>query len=120
MVNKDQLDQSPEGQQVLALLAANFSADQFQPALTLIEQRYTEDQTVWDHASHRLRQQGWPRRTSRPQGLRPGRPRLLLAPAGRSGRQSGAYRLCRQEPATESTVASRRTRLAPGDRRLFS
>jgi hypothetical protein len=48
MVNKDQLDQTSEGQQVLALLAKNFTADQFQPALTLIEQWYTEDETVWD------------------------------------------------------------------------
>jgi hypothetical protein len=48
MVNKDQLDQTGEGQQVLALLAKHFTADQFQPALTLIEQRYTEDETVWD------------------------------------------------------------------------
>jgi len=48
MVNKDQLDQSTEGKEVLALLAKHFTAEQFQPALTLIEQRYTEDQTVWD------------------------------------------------------------------------
>ena len=48
MVNKDQLDQSPEGKEVLALLAKHFTAEQFQPALTLIEQRYTDDQTVWD------------------------------------------------------------------------
>lgn len=48
MVNKDQLDQTSEGQQVLALLAKNFAAEQFQPALTLIEQWYTEDETVWD------------------------------------------------------------------------
>jgi hypothetical protein len=48
MVNKDQLDQSPEGKQVLALLTEHFTADQFQPALTLIEQRFTDDQTVWD------------------------------------------------------------------------
>jgi hypothetical protein len=48
MVNKDQLEQTNEGQQVLALLAKHFTAEQFQPALTLIEQRYTEDETVWD------------------------------------------------------------------------
>ena len=48
MVNKDQLDQTPEGKEVLALMAKHFSEEQFQPALTLIEQRYTEDQTVWD------------------------------------------------------------------------
>jgi hypothetical protein len=48
MVNKDQLEQTGEGQQVLALMAKNFTAEQFQPALTLIEQRYTEDETVWD------------------------------------------------------------------------
>jgi hypothetical protein len=48
MVNKDQLDQTSEGKQVLAFLAKNFTAEQFQPALTLIEQRYTEDLTVWD------------------------------------------------------------------------
>jgi hypothetical protein len=68
MVNKDQLDQTPEGKEVLALLAKHFSAEQFQPALTLIEQRYTDDQTVWDaelnheskwpflktHSAHRL------------------------------------------------------------------
>src|ERR1017187_5182757 len=48
MVNKDQLEQTSEGQQVLALLAENFTAEQFQPALTLIEQWYTEDETVWD------------------------------------------------------------------------
>jgi hypothetical protein len=48
MTNKDQLDQTSEGHQVLALMAENFSAEQFQPALTLIEQRYTEDLTVWD------------------------------------------------------------------------
>ena len=41
MVNKDQLDQTEEGRQVLALMAESFSAEQFQPALTLIEQRYT-------------------------------------------------------------------------------
>ena len=50
MVNKDQLDQTREGQQVLALLAKHFTAEQFQPALTLIEQWYTEDETVWDAA----------------------------------------------------------------------
>src|SRR5579859_1476311 len=68
MVNKDQLDQTSEGQQVLALLTKHFSAEQFQPALTLIEQWYTEDETVWDaelnsdsklpflktHSAHRL------------------------------------------------------------------
>jgi hypothetical protein len=68
MVNKDQLDQTGEGQQVLALMAKHFTAEQFQPALTLIEQWYTEDQTVWDaelnresklpflktHSAHRL------------------------------------------------------------------
>ena len=48
MVNKDQLEQTSEGQQVLAFMAKNFTAEQFQPALTLIEQRYTEDLTVWD------------------------------------------------------------------------
>ena len=48
MVNKDQLDQTGEGKEVLALLAKHFTAEQFQPALTLIEQRYTDDQTVWD------------------------------------------------------------------------
>ena len=48
MVNKDQLDQTREGKEVLALLAKHFTAEQFQPALTLIEQRYTDDQTVWD------------------------------------------------------------------------
>ena len=48
MVNKDQLEQTSEGRQVLALMAKNFTAEQFQPALTLIEQRYTEDLTVWD------------------------------------------------------------------------
>lgn len=48
MVNKDQLDQTPEGKEVLALLAKHFTAEQFQPALTLIEQRYVENQTVWD------------------------------------------------------------------------
>jgi hypothetical protein len=48
MVNKDQLDQTSEGKEVLALLARNFTAEQFQPALTLIEQWYTEDETVWD------------------------------------------------------------------------
>jgi hypothetical protein len=48
MVNKDQLDQTGEGKQVLALMAEKFTAEQFQPALTLIEQRYTEDETVWD------------------------------------------------------------------------
>jgi hypothetical protein len=68
MVNKDQLDQTGEGQQVLALMTKHFTAEQFQPALTLIEQWYTEDQTVWDaelnsdgklpflktHSAHRL------------------------------------------------------------------
>ena len=48
MVNKDQLEQTSEGQQVLAFMAKSFTAEQFQPALTLIEQRYTEDLTVWD------------------------------------------------------------------------
>jgi hypothetical protein len=48
MINKDQLDQSGEGRQVLALMAENFDEEMFQPALTLIEQRYTEDLTVWD------------------------------------------------------------------------
>src|ERR1017187_548740 len=48
MVNKDQLDQTSEDQQVLALMAKNFTDEQFQSALTLIEQRYTEDLTVWD------------------------------------------------------------------------
>jgi len=48
MVNKDQLEQTNEGQQVLALMAEHFSEEQFQPALTLIEQLFTEDQTVWD------------------------------------------------------------------------
>jgi hypothetical protein len=68
MVNKDQLDQTGEGKQVLALMAEHFTVEQFQPALTLIEQRYTEDETVWDadlnhdgnlpflktHSAHRL------------------------------------------------------------------
>ena len=68
MVNKDQLDQTSEGQQVLALMAKHFTAEQFQPALTLIEQRYTEDEAVWNaelnsdsklpflktHSAHRL------------------------------------------------------------------
>ena len=48
MVNKDQLEQTSEGKQVLALMAEHFTEEQFQPALTLIEQRYTEDLTVWD------------------------------------------------------------------------
>ena len=48
MVNKDQLEQTSEGKEVLALLAKNFAVEQFQPALTLIEQLYTEDETVWD------------------------------------------------------------------------
>jgi hypothetical protein len=48
MVNKDQLEQTSEGQEVLALMAKQFTAEQFQPALTLIEQWYTEDETVWD------------------------------------------------------------------------
>lgn len=48
MVNKDQLDQTSEGKEVLALLAKHFTEEQFQPALTLIEQRYTDDETVWD------------------------------------------------------------------------
>jgi hypothetical protein len=48
MTNKDQLDQTSEGHQVLALMAEHFTEEQFQPALTLIEQRYTEDLTVWD------------------------------------------------------------------------
>jgi hypothetical protein len=48
MVNKDQLDQTSEGKEVVALLRKHFPAEQFQPALTLIEQRYTDDQTVWD------------------------------------------------------------------------
>src|ERR1700679_1810571 len=48
MVNKDQLEQTEEGRRILALMAENFTAEQFQPALTLIEQRYTEDLTVWD------------------------------------------------------------------------
>lgn len=48
MVNKDQLEQTNEGKQVLALMAEHFTDEQFQPALTLIEQRYTEDLTVWD------------------------------------------------------------------------
>ena len=48
MVNKDQLEQTEEGRQVLALMAEHFTDEQFQPALTLIEQRYTEDLTVWD------------------------------------------------------------------------
>jgi hypothetical protein len=48
MVNKDQLEQTSEGKQVLALMAEHFTDEQFQPALTLIEQRYTEDLTVWD------------------------------------------------------------------------
>ena len=48
MVNKDQIEQTPEGKEVLALMATHFTEEQFQPALTLIQQRYTEDQTVWD------------------------------------------------------------------------
>ena len=48
MPDKDQLDQTGEGKEVLALLAKHFTAEQFQPALTLIQQWYTEDQTVWD------------------------------------------------------------------------
>ena len=48
MVNKDQLEQTPEGHQVLVLMASNFTDEEFQPALTLIEQLYIEDQTVWD------------------------------------------------------------------------
>ena len=48
MVNKDQLDQTSEGKEVLGLLEKNFTVEQFQPALTLIEQLYTEDETVWD------------------------------------------------------------------------
>jgi hypothetical protein len=48
MVNKDQLEQTGEGKQVVALLSEHFAAEQFQPALTLIEQWYTEDQTVWN------------------------------------------------------------------------
>ena len=48
MVNKDQLEQTSEGKQVLALMAEHFTDEQFQPALTLIEQLYTEDLTVWD------------------------------------------------------------------------
>jgi hypothetical protein len=48
MVNKDQLEQTSEGKQVLALMAEHFTDEQFQSALTLIEQRYTEDLTVWD------------------------------------------------------------------------
>jgi hypothetical protein len=48
MVNRDQLDVTPEGKEVLALMAKHFTEEQFQPALTLIEQRYAEDQTVWD------------------------------------------------------------------------
>src|SRR5712692_6679883 len=54
-------------------------------------------QSARHRACHRLRRQGWPRRTSRPQGLRTGRPRILLAQAGRCGRKGCAYRLCRQE-----------------------
>src|SRR6266702_2560660 len=37
------------------------------------------------------------RGASRPQGLRTGRSRILLAQAGRCRRQGCAYRLCRQE-----------------------
>ena len=48
MVNKDQLEQTSEGKHVLALMAEHFTEEQFQSALTLIEQRYTEDLTVWD------------------------------------------------------------------------
>ena len=48
MVNKDQLEQTSEGQEVLASMAMHFTAEQFQPALTLIEQWFTDDQTVWD------------------------------------------------------------------------
>ena len=43
MVNKDQ---ASEGQQVLAFMAKNFTAEQSQPALALIGQRYSEDQTL--------------------------------------------------------------------------
>lgn len=48
MVDKDQLEQTPEGKEVLALMAKHFSEEQFQHALTLIEQRYTEEQPIWD------------------------------------------------------------------------
>src|SRR6266481_5020516 len=54
-------------------------------------------QAARHRACPRLRRQGWPRKTSRPQGLRSGRPRILLGQAGRCGRQGCAYRLCRQE-----------------------
>ena len=58
MTNKDQLEQTGEGKEVVALLAEHFPADQFQHALTLIEQRYTEDQTVWDADLNR--ESKWP------------------------------------------------------------
>jgi hypothetical protein len=48
MVSKDALDQISEGQQALAFMAKNPTAERFQPALTLIDQRYREDQTLWD------------------------------------------------------------------------
>ena len=58
MTSKDQLEQSGEGKEVVALLAKHFPPEQFQAALTLIEQRYTEDQTVWDADLNRDSQ--WP------------------------------------------------------------
>ena len=58
MTNKDQLEQTGEGKEVVALLATHFPAEQFQAALTLIEQRYTDDQTVWDAGLNR--ESKWP------------------------------------------------------------
>ena len=46
MVNKGQSGRIDEGRQVLSFLAKNFTAEQFQPALVLIGQRYPEDQTL--------------------------------------------------------------------------
>src|SRR5947208_23679 len=54
-------------------------------------------QAARHRACPRLRRQEWPRGASRPQGLRTGWPRILLAQAGRCRRQGCAYRLCRQE-----------------------
>src|SRR6266704_2487095 len=55
-------------------------------------------------ACPRLRWQEWPRGASRPQGLRTGRPRILLAQAGRCRRQGCAYRLCRHERGRGESV----------------
>src|SRR6266568_3694301 len=54
-------------------------------------------QAARHRACPRLRRQEWPRGASRPQGLRTGRPRILLAQAGRCRREGCAHRLCRQE-----------------------